>query len=98
MVRPAHVDRHGSNDSIFGSRRFCPPDAMRANFWRTVSSAFSNAPVNDGDAPLHGDRRGGRHAGQLLGRESEMERIRAFLAAARTNGEALLMTGEPGVG
>ena len=27
-----------------------------------------------------------------------MERIRAFLAAARTDGEALLVTGEPGVG
>jgi len=37
-------------------------------------------------------------AGHLVGRESEMERIRAFLAAARTDGEALLVTGEPGVG
>ena len=40
----------------------------------------------------------GRHAGQLVGRESEMERIHAFLAAARTDGGALLVTGEPGVG
>src|SRR6185503_4794653 len=40
----------------------------------------------------------GRQAGQLVGRDSEMERIRAFLAAARTDGGALLVTGEPGVG
>ena len=39
-----------------------------------------------------------RQAGQLVGRETEMERIRAFLAAARTDGGALLVTGEPGVG
>ena len=37
-------------------------------------------------------------AGELVGRQSEMERIRAFLAAARTDGAALLVTGEPGVG
>src|SRR5262245_41146512 len=35
---------------------------------------------------------------KLIGRESEMERIRAFLATARTDGGALLVTGEPGVG
>jgi len=35
---------------------------------------------------------------QLVGRESEMNRIRAFLATAGTNGGALLVTGEPGVG
>src|SRR5262245_23901759 len=38
------------------------------------------------------------HAGQLVGRDSEMERIHAFLAAARTEGGALLVTGEPGAG
>ena len=57
------------------------------------------APMNDDDAPPQGERQGElRHAGHLVGRESEMERIRAFLAAARTDGEALLVTGEPGVG
>jgi hypothetical protein len=55
--------------------------------------------MNHADAPPQGERRGeSRHAGHLVGRESEMERIRAFLAAARTDGEALLVTGEPGVG
>jgi DNA-binding CsgD family transcriptional regulator len=39
-----------------------------------------------------------RHGGQLVGRESELERIHAFLAATRTDGGALLVTGEPGVG
>src|SRR5207245_1413893 len=37
-------------------------------------------------------------AGQLVGREAEMDRINAFLAMARTEGGALLVTGEPGVG
>ncbi len=55
--------------------------------------------MNDIHAPQHDERRGdGRQAGQLVGRESEMDRIRAFLAAARTDGGALLVTGEPGVG
>ena len=36
--------------------------------------------------------------GQLVGRELEMDRIRTFLADARTDGGALLVTGEPGVG
>jgi hypothetical protein len=34
----------------------------------------------------------------LVGRDAEVDRIRAFLAAARSNGGALLVTGEPGVG
>jgi DNA-binding CsgD family transcriptional regulator len=34
----------------------------------------------------------------LIGRESETDRIRVFLDAARTEGGALLVTGEPGVG
>jgi DNA-binding CsgD family transcriptional regulator len=55
--------------------------------------------MNDIHAPQHDERRGdGREAGELVGRESEMERVRAFLAAARTDGGALLVTGEPGVG
>jgi DNA-binding CsgD family transcriptional regulator len=55
--------------------------------------------MNDLDARLHDGRRGNsRRAGQLVGRESEMERIRAFLVAARTDGGALLVIGEPGVG
>ena len=37
-------------------------------------------------------------AGDLVGREAEMDRVRAFLAATRTDGGALLVTGEPGVG
>jgi DNA-binding CsgD family transcriptional regulator len=40
----------------------------------------------------------GSQAGQLVGRASEMDRIREFLATARTDGGALLVTGEPGVG
>jgi DNA-binding CsgD family transcriptional regulator len=54
--------------------------------------------MSDTYAPRH-DERGDSHlAGQLIGRESEMERIRAFLAAAKTDGGALLVTGDPGVG
>ena len=37
-------------------------------------------------------------ARNLVGREAELDRLRAFLAAARTDGGALLVTGEPGVG
>ena len=40
----------------------------------------------------------GRHTTFLVGRESEMDRIRVFLATARTDGGTLLVTGEPGVG
>src|SRR5437870_3804242 len=40
----------------------------------------------------------GRQTGQLVGRDSELKRIHAFLASARTDGGALLVTGEPGVG
>ena len=55
--------------------------------------------MNDVHAPQHGERHGdGRQAGRLVGRESEMDRIRAFLATARTDGGALLVSGEPGVG
>ena len=55
--------------------------------------------MSDSNAPQHEGRHGdARRAGHLVGRESEMERIRAFLAAARTDGGALLVTGEPGVG
>jgi DNA-binding CsgD family transcriptional regulator len=55
--------------------------------------------MNDIHAAQHDERRAeGRQAGQLVGREAEMERIRAFLAAAQTDGGALLLTGEPGVG
>ena len=50
-------------------------------------------------APQHGGRQGdGRHAGLLVGRVAEVDRIRAFLATARTDGGALLVTGAPGVG
>jgi len=43
-------------------------------------------------------RAAGRQARELVGRAPEMVRIRAFLAAAGTDGGALLVTGELGVG
>ncbi len=49
--------------------------------------------------PKHDQRPGaGRPADHLVGRDEEMDRLRAFLAAARTDGGALLVTGEPGIG
>src|SRR5262245_28517408 len=55
--------------------------------------------MNEIRVPEHDERlTHGRHAGRLVGRDSEMERIHAFLAAARIDGGALLVTGEPGVG
>lgn len=55
--------------------------------------------MNDIHAAQRGKRRvGGRQAGHLIGREAEIDRVRTFLAAARTDGGALLVTGEPGVG
>jgi hypothetical protein len=43
----------------------------------------------------HDDRPGdGRPTRQLVGREAELDRIDAFLATARTDGGALLETGE----
>ena len=55
--------------------------------------------MNDIHAAQHGERRGGgRQAGHLIGREAEMDRVRTFLTTARTDGGALLVTGEPGVG
>ena len=35
---------------------------------------------------------------QLIGRETEIDRLRAFVAPVRVDGGALLVTGEPGVG
>src|SRR5215813_15459813 len=54
--------------------------------------------MNNTQGPRRDERGDSRQAGQLIGREAEMERIRAFLATARTDGGALLVTGEPGVG
>jgi len=55
--------------------------------------------MNDIDGLRHDERHGdGRRAGQLIGRETEMDLIRAFLATARAAGGVLLVTGEPGVG
>jgi DNA-binding CsgD family transcriptional regulator len=55
--------------------------------------------MNDIRVPQHAERRGdGRQARHLVGREAEMDRVRTFLATARTDGGALLVTGEPGVG
>jgi hypothetical protein len=53
----------------------------------------------DVHAGQHYERRSdGRQPDQLVGRESAMDRIRAFLDTARTDGGALLVTCEPGVG
>src|SRR5262245_47754307 len=50
-------------------------------------------PMNDVNAPQHDGRHGdGRRAGRLVGRESELDRLRAFLATARSDGSALLVT------
>src|SRR5262245_40800428 len=49
----------------------------------------------DNHSPRRDERRG---RARLVGRESEVERIRDFVAAARTDGGALLLTGEAGVG
>ena len=55
--------------------------------------------MNDIQAPQPDERPANvRPAGYLVGRESEVERVRAFLATARTDGGALIVTGEPGVG
>ena len=49
--------------------------------------------------PQLDERQGdGRQAAVLVGREAEVDRVRAFVATARTDGGALLETGEPGVG
>ena len=49
--------------------------------------------------PEHDERLSpGRQAGRLVGRDLEMERIHAFLSATRTDGGAMLITGEAGVG
>ena len=40
----------------------------------------------------------GRQGADLVGREAELDRIRSFLSTTRTDGGALLVTGEPGVG
>jgi DNA-binding CsgD family transcriptional regulator len=57
-------------------------------------------PVNAIHAAPQRDERLGddRQAAYLVGRETEMNGIRAFLATARSDGGALLLTGEPGVG
>jgi len=101
IVLLAHFDRLASIDSISGSYALL----TRLTPWKETVGAkrvrppYRAAPMNDDDTPPHGERRGdSRHAGHLVGRESEIERIRAFLAAARTDGEVLLVTGEPGVG
>ena len=40
----------------------------------------------------------GRPAAGLIGRDHEVDRLRAFLATARADGGALLINGEPGIG
>jgi len=51
--------------------------------------------MNDIEVPPSDERRGDR---PLVGRQSELGRIAAFLAAARHDGGALFVTGEAGVG
>ncbi len=56
-------------------------------------------PMIDPHSPLNDERQvDRRRPGNLVGRETEMDRIQAFLATARTDGGALLVTGEPGIG
>jgi DNA-binding CsgD family transcriptional regulator len=53
----------------------------------------------DTHPPERGQRQGGdRLAGYLVGRDVEADRIRAFLATARSEGGALVVRGDPGVG
>src|SRR5947209_5869206 len=55
--------------------------------------------MNDIHAPQHGHWKGARgRATQLVGRESEMDRLHALLATAGTGGAALVVPGEAGVG
>ena len=45
------------------------------------------------------ERPGSRRQGEdIVGREGELQQVRTFLEVARTDGAALLVTGEPGVG
>ena len=39
-----------------------------------------------------------RQASELVGRDAQIGRLRAFVSSARIDGGALLVTGEPGVG
>lgn len=56
-------------------------------------------PMLDSRVPQPEERPGGGPpAGHLVGRDAEMDRLRAFRAGARTHGGALLVTGEPGIG
>ena len=49
--------------------------------------------------PQLDERRGdGRQAADVVGREAEVDRIGAFVAAARTDGGTILATCEPGFG
>jgi DNA-binding CsgD family transcriptional regulator len=60
---------------------------------------LTGSALNDIRVSQNDERRGdARQAAELVGRDSEIDRIHSFLAAARTDGGALLVTGEPGVG
>jgi hypothetical protein len=53
------------------------------------------------DTPVqrHDERPGDpRTAGRLVGRDAQVDQLRAFVAAVRTDGGAMLVSGEPGVG
>ena len=100
MLGSAVVRRLASDDSIVASRALARhalrvqtagPDRSR--------SASHAAQMIDLHAPQHDERHGdGLQARPLVGRGAELDRMRAFLATARTDGGALLVTGEPGVG
>jgi len=53
----------------------------------------------DAQSQRHDERHGYRREdGHLVGRDVEVDRVRAFIATARTDGGALVVTGDPGVG
>src|SRR5262245_55566091 len=59
----------------------------------------TGAPMTDIQVPERDQRRGAlRPAEVLVGRDAELAALGAFLDAARTDGGAILVTGEPGVG
>ncbi len=54
--------------------------------------------MDDIDGPRYEPQGDDHHSRQLIGRQAEIERVRAFLTEVQAGGGALLVTGEPGVG
>src|SRR5262245_62658754 len=101
ILDPGRGGRHAPNDSIFlaGVPSSCVRHTPGADCSCSGGPTSLAGVMNDGRVPEHNEPRShSRHAGRLVGRDPEMDRIRAFLATARTDGGALLVTGEPGVG